>query len=49
MRNNMFVRDHTTLDDIYAWMLDVDKRQTKVDMKKFDPDLIVKKWLELMK
>ena len=48
-KNNMFVRDHTTLDDIYAWMLDVDKRQTKVDMKKFDPDLIVKKWLELMK
>ena len=48
-KNNMLVRDHTTLDDIYAWMLDVDKRQTKVDMKKFDPDLIVKKWLELMK
>ena len=45
----MFVRDNTTMDDVYAWMLDVDKRKTTVDMKRFDPDVIIKKYLKLMK
>ena len=48
-KNNMFVRDNTTMDDVYAWMLDVDKRKTTVDMKRFDPDVIIKKYLKLMK
>lgn len=47
--HNMFIRDDTTLDDVFSWMNGVEKRKTSVDMKKFDPDLIVKKWVKLLK
>jgi hypothetical protein len=29
--------------------VDIEKRKTSVDMKKFDPDIIVKKWIKLLK
>jgi hypothetical protein len=47
--NNMFIRKNTTIDDVYDWTVDIEKRKTSVDMKKFDPDIIVKKWIKLLK
>ena len=47
--NNMFIRKDTTIDDVYNWTIDIEKRKTSVDMKKFDPDKIIKKWINLLK
>ena len=47
--NNMFIRKDTTIDDVYNWTVDIDKKKTSVDMKKFDPDKIIKKWTKLLK
>ena len=47
--NNMFIRKNTTIDDVYNWTVDIEKRKTSVDMKKFDPDIIVKNWIKLLK
>ena len=47
--NNMFIRKDTTIDDVYNWTVDIDKKKTSVDMKKFDPDKIIKKWINLLK
>ena len=47
--NNMFIRKDTTIDDDYNWTIDIEKRKTSVDMKKFDPDKIIKKWINLLK
>ena len=47
--NNMFIRKDTTIDDVYNWTIDIEKRKTSVDMKKFDPDKIIKKWTKLLK
>jgi hypothetical protein len=47
--NNMFIRKDTTIDDVYNWTIDIDKKKTSVDMKKFDPDKIIKKWTKLLK
>ena len=48
-KNNMFIRKNTTIDDVYDWTVDIEKRKTSVDMKKFDPDKIIKKWANLLK
>ena len=48
-KNNMFIRKDTTIDDVYNWTIDIDKKKTSVDMKKFDPDKIIKKWTNLLK
>jgi len=48
-KNNMFIRKNTTIDDVYDWTVDIEKRKTSVDMKKFDPDIIIKKWAKLLK
>ena len=48
-KNNMFIRKDTTIDDVYNWTIDIEKRKTSVDMKKFDPDKIIKKWINLLK
>ena len=45
----MFIRKNTTIDDVYDWTVDIEKRKTSVDMKKFDPDIIIKKWIKLLK
>ena len=47
--NNMFIRKDTTIDDIYNWTIDIEKKKTSVDMKKFDSDKIIKKWTKLLK
>ena len=47
--NNMFIRKNTTIDDVYDWTVDIEKRKTSVDMKRFDPDIIIKKWAKLLK
>ena len=47
--NNMFIRKDTTIDDVYNWTIDIEKKKTSVDMKKFDPDKIIKKWINLLK
>ena len=47
--NNMFIRKDTTIDNVYNWTIDIEKRKTSVDMKKFDPDKIIKKWINLLK
>ena len=48
-KNNMFIRKNTTINDVYDWTVDIEKRKTSVDMKKFDSDRIVKKWVKLLK
>ena len=48
-KNNMFIRKDTTIDDVYNWTVDIDKKKTSIDMKKFDPDKIIKKWTKLLK
>ena len=45
----MFIRKNTTIDDVYDWTVDIEKRKTSVDMKIFDPDKIFKKWANLLK
>lgn len=46
--NNLILRKENTIDDIYNWLKDIDTKKTTVDMKKFDPNLITKKWLKLL-
>ena len=48
-KNNMFIRKDTTIDDVYNWTIDIDKKKTSVDMKKFDPDEIIINWTNLLK
>ena len=45
----MFIRKDKTIDDVYNWTIEIEKRKTSVDMKKFDPDKIIKKWINLLK
>ena len=46
--NNMFIRKDTTIDDIYNWTIDIEKKKTSVDMKKLDSDKIIKKWTKIL-
>ena len=48
-KNNMFIRKNTTIDDIYDWTVDIEKKKTSVNMKKFDPDKIIINWTNLLK
>ena len=48
-KNNMFIRKNTTIDDIYDWTVDIEKKKTSVNMKKFDPDKININWTNLLK
>jgi len=47
-KNNMFIDDKTTLDNILKWMENIENKKTSVDMKKFDPEVISKKWISLL-
>ena len=48
-KNNMFIRKNTHINDIQNWLENIQNKKTKVDMKKFDPDVIAKKWISLLK
>lgn len=46
--NNFIIRENNNIDDVMNWIDDVETRKTTVDMKKFDPDVISKKWMSLL-
>ena len=46
--NNMFIEKNTSLEDILKWMDNVNSLKPKVNLNKFSPDVIVKKWMKLL-
>lgn len=46
--NNMFIDDTHTAEDIMDWLKDVETKKTSIDMKKFNPEVISKKWMKLI-
>lgn len=47
-KNNFIIRRHHNLKDIQNWLEDIETKQTKVNLKQFDPDTICKKWISLL-
>ena len=46
--NNFLMGKDAKLQDIADWLEDIDTKKTSVDMSRFDPDLISKKWMNLI-
>lgn len=46
--NNFLIGPKNTLKEIGAWLKDIDKKKTSVDMNKFDPVKITKEWISLL-
>ena len=47
-KNNMFIEKNTKIEDILEWQNNIEKKVTKVDLKKFGVEPITKKWMSLL-
>ena len=47
-KNNFLMGKDAKIQDIADWLKDIDTKKTSVDMSRFDPDLISKKWMNLI-
>ena len=44
----MFIEKNTKIEDILEWQNNIEKKVTKVDLKKFGVEPITKKWMSLL-
>jgi glycosyltransferase involved in cell wall biosynthesis len=47
-KNNFIIDQENTLKEVGDWLVDIDKKKTKVDMEKFDPKKITQDWIKLI-
>lgn len=46
--NNFIIRKNHNIDDINQWLNNIETKFTEVNMEKFDPEVISKKWIKLL-